>query len=82
MTEYDRFLEAVKQDESLQRSLSASVTVDDIVRIARNAGFELTETDFKKAEIGVDEADLEKVAGGGFTGCDGHFTDRPTWCPG
>lgn len=79
--EYLLFLETVKLDESLQSALKSCSTAEDVSRIAKSAGFNISVDDLRKAEIGIDDSELEDISGGGFTGCNHKFTHRPTWCP-
>lgn len=84
--EYLLFLEAVKLDASLQSALKSCSTAEDVSRIAKSAGFNISVDDLRKVEIGIDDSELEDseledISGGGFTGCNHKFTHRPTWCP-
>ena len=61
------FLEKVKADAGLQEKLKAAKTPDDVVAIAKAAGFVISADDLKKAQAEVQilsDEELEGVAGG------------------
>ena len=58
------FLEKVKDDTSLQEQLKAASDIDDVVAIAKAAGFVISPDDLKKAEAEVSDEELEGAAGG------------------
>ena len=62
------FLEAVKADAGLQEKLKAAQNVDDVVEIAKAAGFVISAEDLKRAQAEVSEEELEGVAGGTLGG--------------
>ena len=61
------FLEKVKGDASLQEKLNAAKTPDEIVAIAKDAGFTICVSDWQKAEpTRPSDEELESMAGGGL----------------
>ncbi len=68
------FLEKVKGDTSLQEKLKTAADAQAVVAIAKEAGFSISAEDLKKAQSGIDDAELEAAAGGGAckhaAGCD------------
>lgn len=58
------FLEVVKADTALQEKLKGATDPDDVVAIAKEAGFAISSDDLKKAQSEVSEEELEGVAGG------------------
>ena len=61
------FLEKVKGDTSLQDRLKAAKSQDDVVSIAKDAGFMITAEELKNAQAEVSDEELEGVAGGFFS---------------
>ena len=62
-----KFLEAVSENAELAAKIS-TLGLDDVLALAKELGFELTEEDFaKKNELADDE--LDAVAGGGACAC-------------
>lgn len=66
------FLEKVKGDASLQEQLKAAAAADDVVAIAKAAGFVISADNLKQAQAEVSDEELEGTAGG-FTA---------SWCGG
>ena len=64
------FWEAVQADTSLQEKLRATTDADAIASIAKEAGFEITADEVKKAQSPVSDEQLDGVAGG----YEGYFT--------
>ena len=62
------FLEKVKADTSLQEKLNAAADVDSVVAIAKTAGFAISADDLMKTHIELSDAELERVAGGDWSG--------------
>jgi predicted ribosomally synthesized peptide with nif11-like leader len=62
--DFQKFLEAVRQDSSLQEKLKAATDADAVVAIAKAAGFVISADEFKKAQYGTSEEELEGIAGG------------------
>jgi len=62
-----QFLEAVRQDSSLQEKLKAATDADAVVAIAKTAGFLISADDLNKAQPEISEEELEGVAGGNIT---------------
>ena len=58
------FLEAVKADAELQEKLKSAADADDVVAIAKAAGFVISADDLKQAQTEVSEEELESAAGG------------------
>ena len=58
------FLEAVKADAGLQEKLNSAGDVDDVVAIAKAAGFVISAEELKRAQAEISEEELEGVAGG------------------
>jgi len=59
-----KFLEAVREDPSLQKKLEAAGDADGAVAVAQAAGFTISAQKLKQAEAELSEEDLEEVAGG------------------
>ena len=68
------FLEKVKADTSLQEKLNAAADADDVVEIAKEAGFSITAEDMQSSTVELSDEELEGAAGGG-TRADGR-----SWC--
>ena len=68
------FLKKVEGDTSLQEKLKTAADAQAVVAIAQEAGFSISAEDLKKAQSGIDDAELEAAAGGGAckhaAGCD------------
>jgi predicted ribosomally synthesized peptide with nif11-like leader len=68
------FLKKVKGDTSLQEKLKTAADAQAVVAIAKEAGFSISAEDLKKAQSGIEDAELEAAAGGGAckhaAGCD------------
>ena len=58
------FLEAVKADAGLQEQLKAAGDTDELVAIAKAAGFVFSAEELKRAQAEVSEEELEGVVGG------------------
>jgi predicted ribosomally synthesized peptide with nif11-like leader len=59
------FLEKVKDDIRLQEKLNAAKSPDEIVAIAKDAGFTICVSDWQKAEpTGLSDEELESMAAG------------------
>ena len=73
------FLEKVKTDSSLQEKLKAATDHDEVVAIAKEAGFSVFVDSLEKAESEMSKElsfkELESVAGGTLTNCNA----RDTW---
>ena len=74
------FLGQVKGDVDLRRKLDAAVDADAVVAIAKDAGFEITDCEFMKAQSVVSEQQLETVAGGAEYD-PGDFYSKILLCP-
>ena len=57
------FLEKLKSDTNLQEKLKAMSDVDEILAFVKEAGYEITVEDIKKASQASDQ-ELEKASGG------------------
>ncbi|QNI73599.1 Nif11-like leader peptide family natural product precursor [Synechococcus sp. NOUM97013] len=57
------FLEAVQSDTGLQEKLKSTQTLEEASAIAKEAGFMLSSQEF---QTGLEDAELEAAAGGGF----------------
>ena len=62
------FLEKLKADTSLQEKLKAAADTNAVVAIAKEAGFSISADDFRSE---LSEEELENVAGGGESWCEG-----------
>ncbi len=60
------FLSTIREDIGLQEKLKAALDVDDVLAIAKDAGFVLSLEDLKKAQAEVSEDELEGMAGGRY----------------
>ena len=61
------FLEKVKADSSLQEKLKTNADVEEVVAIAKEAGFMISVDEFKMAQAEISDEELEGVAGGTLT---------------
>ena len=59
------FLEKVKGDTSLQEQLKAAADTDEVLAIAKEAGFSVSVDDLKNAQSELSDEEIEGVAGGG-----------------
>jgi len=57
------FLEAVKADAALQGQLK-SAKHDDVIAIAKTAGFVISAEDLERSQVELSDEELENVAGG------------------
>ena len=57
------FLEAVKADTALQVQLK-SAKHDDVIAIAKTAGFVISAEDLERSQVELSDEELENVAGG------------------
>ena len=66
------FIAKAKDDQSIQERLKAAKTPDDVVAIAKAAGFVISADDLKKAQAdemrSLNDEELEGVAGGFMAG--------------
>ncbi len=60
------FWEAIQADTSLQEKLRATTDADSIANIAKEAGFEISADEVKKAQSELSDEQLDGVAGGGY----------------
>ena len=74
------FIAKAKNDQSIQEKLKAAKSPEDVVAIAKDHGHEFTGYTLKQTEL--TEADLEGVAGGGFTDDGGIDEPFSTICAG
>ena len=58
------FLEKVKADTSLKEKLKAASDADDVVAIAKEAGFKISAEDLKNTKVEVSDEELEGASGG------------------
>ncbi|KZR87933.1 Nif11-like leader peptide family natural product precursor [Synechococcus sp. MIT S9504] len=58
------FLEKVKGDASLQKTLKAASNSDAVRLIAKEAGFSISADDLNQAQLTLSEEELEGAAGG------------------
>ena len=58
------FWEAIQTDPSLQEKLRASTDADSIASIAKEAGFEISAEEIKRAQSELSDEQLDGVAGG------------------
>ena len=69
------FLEKVKADTSLQEKLNGAANADDVVEIAKEAGFAITAEDIQSKQsmqsgkVELSDEELEGAAGGFFNPC-------------
>ena len=75
-----RFLEQIKADIDFQWKLDAAADADAVVAIAKDAGFEISDCEFMKAQSVVSEKELETVAGGAEFD-PGDFYSKILLCP-
>ena len=59
------FLEKVKADTSLQEKLKTAADSDEVLAIAKEAGFSISAEDLKNAQSEVSDEELEGATGGG-----------------
>ena len=69
----ESFLEAVKNDAALQEKLKAAVGADDVVAIAKQAGFTVVADEIRNIRTEISEEELEGVAGGSILCWNWHF---------
>ena len=58
------FIAKAKDDQSIQEKLKAAKTAEDVVGIAKEAGFVISSEELKKVQSEVSEKELEGVSGG------------------
>ncbi len=68
------FWEAIQADPSLQEKLRASTDADAIATIAKEAGFEISAEEIKRAQSELSDEQLEGVDGG--VGCGSAACER------
>ena len=68
-----KFLEEASRDADLAEQINTTQTIDAVISLAREKGYELTENDLKKPVDSVrqllDENELDAVAGGKECAC-------------
>jgi predicted ribosomally synthesized peptide with nif11-like leader len=64
----EAFLKKVKADTSLQEKLKAASDADDVVAIAKEAGFTISANALKNAQSEILDGELEGAAGGNCCG--------------
>ena len=70
MTEnFKNFMEAVSADESLVAKIGKEADVAEIIALAKEMGYTLTEADFAKQPTELEEDELDAVAGGQSVNC-------------
>lgn len=62
--QFQPFLNAAKEDQALQEKLKAALTPQDIVTIAKEAGFSISADQLQRGKSELSEQELESVAGG------------------
>jgi predicted ribosomally synthesized peptide with nif11-like leader len=72
------FWEAIQADANLQQKLQGVTEPDAIAQIAKDAGFAISADELKKAQEELSDEQLEHVAGGRMSGCNGCFC-RGDW---
>ena len=60
------FIEALQADEELQKKLIDAADAQDIIQLAKEAGFLISPEDINSANRELEDSDLEGVTGGGF----------------
>ena len=72
------FWEAIQTDPSLQAKLRATTDADSIASIAKEAGFEISADEVKKAQSALSDEALEGIDGGycGSGNCQASFCDQ------
>lgn len=69
--EFNNFIKKVKKDESLQQKMADAKTYTDLAALAKENGYEITETTLmEKLEHSAEklsDEELEDVAGGGYS---------------
>ena len=58
------FIAKAKEDTSIQEKLKAVKTSEEVVGIAKEAGFMISANELKKSQSEVSEKELEGVSGG------------------
>lgn len=58
------FLEKAKNDQSLQAQLKAASNLDEVLAIAKEAGFNISADDITETQSEIPEKELEGVTGG------------------
>ena len=61
------FLEQAQHNAALQETLKAAKSNEEVLAIAKAAGFMISTEDLRTAQTEISEKDLEGLAGGGFT---------------
>ena len=59
-----QFLQAVREDPSLQEKLKSAADADALIAVAKAAGFSISAEELKDAEAHLSEEEMESVAGG------------------
>ena len=59
------FWNAVQADAGLQKQLRSAGTPDDLIQLAKNAGYKVSEADLKQAQLELSEEELEQGVAGG-----------------
>ena len=59
-----KFLEAVRQDSSLQQELSKAGDAEAVVAMAQAAGYSISAKEFEQAQAALSDEELEGIAGG------------------
>jgi predicted ribosomally synthesized peptide with nif11-like leader len=73
------FLEKMSQNSELMERVKAATTADEIVDIAKNAGFSISAGVLAKSELSSEE--LEGLAGGRAAACQSGGSPKPvTYC--
>ena len=64
LKQLNAFLSKAKNDSNLQEKLKADKSPEDVVGIAKEAGFMISADDLENAQSEVSDAELEGAAGG------------------
>ncbi len=74
------FVEAFKADAGLQEKLKAAADSDEVVAIAKEAGFILTADELERSQAEISEEELEGVSGGSGLFCSTNPTINQCGC--
>jgi len=76
-----KFLEAVRQDSSLQQELSKAGDAEAVVAMAQAAGYSISAKEFEQAQAALSDEELEGIAGGSRAHRYAHRKHHTsTWC--
>ena len=69
MSQLSDFIQKAKGDSNLSGKIKAATSVQQLIDLAKGAGYTISESDLKQSKSKLSDKELEAAAGGGAQGC-------------